>query len=689
MATKSKPAPRLYVPVDARDPATVRAIILARKSGSGAEGDVKSQVEQCQTFIEKTMGWHLVRDPYTFAELGKSGYRNVERPILDEVLKLAQRREVDVIVAREFERVARTKARRYMAIGIAERFGVEFRFANLLPTGKLPDTQEGRLYLAIADEFGEMERDRIVERTTPGRIARWAKGLPGNGCSGPPYGYKWDETKKTPKGKNAAYERDDEEYPSLLWMFETVDHTDVADVSVRSIARELDGRGVRTPAGRGRWSVRTVSRILRNPIYAGLGRNLRWHTDWKTVDNPETGRVYDQPHVIDRLRDAVAWKSETETFAHDKDAIPPIIDPDLWQRVQEKLTEAAAELKNRGGPRRTDLLARSTLLDGGLVRCVVCKGVMTRYWHSHTNRPYYECDKRTTTPSHPHGAHRILAPAVDALVLKLVAEAVTDPGKLIQLADAAEREYHAAHTDAEIAAAALDTYRERLEAIAVERTRRQKMLALCNEPDDAEMIKGLRTRIAHLDREEDDIHASATQSVPRHERANERQFLLDRLRHANLNLYYEDGAGQPVYVREMPTPNALKWLGLPSPDELGGTMLPLGIVQALGMPLPLTGKRMDVLDWDRFDDEYSEWLRWGRVPMVYVAEFMLKHVMPRDEVRRLLRALGVVAWVSPPRSRAEWRVHGMTPIHQRVGLELLGSVQVRSDAANLCILGHQ
>jgi hypothetical protein len=59
-----------YVPIDQRDPKTVRAVILARKSGSGSakiaggvDADVQSQVEECQALIART-GWTLVADPY-------------------------------------------------------------------------------------------------------------------------------------------------------------------------------------------------------------------------------------------------------------------------------------------------------------------------------------------------------------------------------------------------------------------------------------------------------------------------------------------------------------------------------------------------------------------------------------------------------------------------------------------------
>ena len=177
-----------FVSIDDRPPASVRAVILARTSEvAGKEKDVEAQVVTCQEFIG-TLGWTLVRPPYAYAEM-KSGYRNVERPVLDEVLRLAQAGEIDVVVCREFERVARVKMRRWAAVAQAESFGVAFRFANLPPRGKLDDTTEGRLVAAFLEEYGEMERDRIRERTLPGLMRRLQSGIPGG--PHPPYGYRW------------------------------------------------------------------------------------------------------------------------------------------------------------------------------------------------------------------------------------------------------------------------------------------------------------------------------------------------------------------------------------------------------------------------------------------------------------------------------------------------------------------
>src|SRR5690348_3190623 len=347
MATAGKAKLKTYVPIDKRDQASVRAVILARTSNPGArDDDVETQVSRAEELIARK-GWRLVRDRRAFAEK-RSGRRNVERPVLDAVLALAQHDEIDVIVCSEFERVSRVKMRRWAAIATALEFGVEFRFANLLPNGKLPDTREGRMYLSMAEEFGEMEAERIRERTEPGLARRRAAGLPGSGSAGPPYGYKW-----RPKGEGqrsyTAYDEDKSKADILRDLYRRVDTDERA--SLRRLAQELDGRGIPTPSGRGKWTATTIDRMLRNPIYCGRGRLLRWKTWYEPEQNDETHRVKDQPKRTDRLRDKKAWAEETLPFA--PGAVPVLVEPELWERVVRKLDERkrfAGKLGRAGSP---------------------------------------------------------------------------------------------------------------------------------------------------------------------------------------------------------------------------------------------------------------------------------------------------------------------------------------------------
>ena len=81
----------LRVPIDERDAASVRALILARTSDPGGnKEDVESQIAQCLKLIADE-GWRLIHpdDPAAYVETA-SGMKNVERPVLDEVLRLGQ-----------------------------------------------------------------------------------------------------------------------------------------------------------------------------------------------------------------------------------------------------------------------------------------------------------------------------------------------------------------------------------------------------------------------------------------------------------------------------------------------------------------------------------------------------------------------------------------------------------------------
>jgi DNA invertase Pin-like site-specific DNA recombinase len=237
MTRTSHAAP--FVALDDLDPSTVRVAILARSSNPGSKPeDMTEQVKQCQEFID-AMHWPQPPEAFIFTE-AKSGIRQVARPILEEVLSLAQRRVIDVVVCRELERVDRIKTRRYMVIEQLLQFGVELRFANLVATkGKLPDTLESRMYRVFLEEMGEFERNKTVERLSGGTRRRLIDGLPHGGGGKTLYGYLPGE-RRISHGREAGcltWVEDPEKAGQLRWLYDTVDATDIADISLRSLAR--------------------------------------------------------------------------------------------------------------------------------------------------------------------------------------------------------------------------------------------------------------------------------------------------------------------------------------------------------------------------------------------------------------------------------------------------------------------
>src|SRR5690348_6019823 len=234
-----------FVPIDDRPSSSVRALILARTSSTGGSADdVTSQVEQCLAFVAQ-MGWTCIHaaDPYRYVET-KTGVRQVRRPVLDRVLALAQQGAVDVVVCLTPARIAREKTQRYSAIGTAQRFGVEFRFASRAATaGKYPGGMDGLLEQLKDDLFDEQEAKTIVERLTPGRRARYTQGLPHGGGAGPDYGYTEGE-RRYKTGRDGRKGRplgcltwsvDEPKARWVRWLFNVVDTTDVGDLSYRKL----------------------------------------------------------------------------------------------------------------------------------------------------------------------------------------------------------------------------------------------------------------------------------------------------------------------------------------------------------------------------------------------------------------------------------------------------------------------
>jgi len=316
-----------------RAPSTVRAIIYARESDPSSKAPpMMSQVAECEKFIER-MGWpQPALGPFLERE---SGYYHVERRVLDEVERLIQQRQVDVVVTLNFERIARLEERRHAARYFARKYGVEYRFAELLPDGKLDESPMAKAYAGLLEVFGAMERDKIVARTKRGRAFRAKQGIPGGGRGGAPYGLRDATPDDAPYTR---YARRDEEADRLLWMFQHYDEHE--RVSFRSLAGQLNAKGWLTREGK-RWTTQTVKEKLTNPRYCGRGEVNRWEVTRVQKTYEHSGETYDVRVVKPRVASVDADTDEDAqphgTYAFAANSEPVLIPPDLFDRVQAKL----------------------------------------------------------------------------------------------------------------------------------------------------------------------------------------------------------------------------------------------------------------------------------------------------------------------------------------------------------------
>jgi site-specific DNA recombinase len=196
---------------------------------------------------------------------------------------------------------------------------------------------------------------------------------------------------------------DPERVDTAKWLFRTYAET---DIGLRSMANDLNRRGVPGPGG-GAWWIGTIREILKRPVYAGdfiwpQRRMGKYHrvagTEVKERD-PSERRANGQPLVRDN--------PESEQIVI-RDAFPALIDRETFARIQAKL----AERKGRTTSHKTKNGDRYILT--GLLHCAHCGAKM--YGTKKTrqkNGKKYQWEKYICSTYHTQGKSRCGCHSVD------------------------------------------------------------------------------------------------------------------------------------------------------------------------------------------------------------------------------------------------------------------------------------
>src|SRR5262249_29524205 len=110
---------------------------------------------------------------------------------LNAMLDAARRREFDVLIVYDIDRLARSMTKQLVIEEELARYGVAIRYVTL----RLGDSAEDQLLKNVRSSIAEYERGKIALRTSRGRRAKAESGqVVGNGWA--PYGYRFtrDET---------------------------------------------------------------------------------------------------------------------------------------------------------------------------------------------------------------------------------------------------------------------------------------------------------------------------------------------------------------------------------------------------------------------------------------------------------------------------------------------------------------
>lgn len=286
-------------------------------------------------------------------EIG-SGDKIATRPVFKQVIIDLDRGKFDAIAVKEISRMGRGS---YTDMGTIYDLIIEKRIFIITPwkiydPTNPSDLRQIRFELFMSREEFETTRERLTG-------GRYNAAMEGKWVSGPaPFGYDYNhETKKLIMNETEA------ETVRLIFDFYAngiiLNNGRRKLVQFRALATYLTRIGIKTPKGKINWGVASLRYLLENDLYIGV---LRYNTTQTTTDGKKVPRPQDE-HIIVR------------------DAHPPIIDMDTWNRVQYRI-------ENREGTTKTKLDFEPNELAG----LCVCKMCGRKFIRRHSKRKYKKKD---------------------------------------------------------------------------------------------------------------------------------------------------------------------------------------------------------------------------------------------------------------------------------------------------------
>ncbi|MBV9688525.1 MAG: recombinase family protein [Ktedonobacteraceae bacterium] len=372
-----------------------RAAIYARVSTEMQEEEgtsLLSQVQDCRAYCQahgySVSELHVYRDVHTGTE-----YR--EREQLTRMREAMRKRAFEVVVVWAVDRLSRAQVHLAVLIDEAQYLGVEIEFVQQ----QFDNSPVGQFLRNTLGFVGEIEREKIIERTQRGRLARAQAGKPTGGKG--LYGYRYLDPEKT------AYIVDPQEGKVVKRIFQMVaeGHT------IRSIARTLTQEGIPSPSGANYWVHTTILRILENKLYTGEGAVYRYKCI--KVQGRRTYRVEMRP--------------EEEQIKLPHGVVPSLVDGEAFLAVQERLQ------LNKQLATRNNQHPEASLLRGGYAKCGYCGCNLSveRQHHRPKGVTIYRC-RNTKGAIRRCVNYSISAEKLDSLVWQRITEVVQDPSLIIK-----------------------------------------------------------------------------------------------------------------------------------------------------------------------------------------------------------------------------------------------------------------
>jgi site-specific DNA recombinase len=317
-------------------------------------------------------------------------------------------------------------------------------------TERFEDTAVGRFVLAAHAFSGEVEREKIAERTLRGKAATARTGRLPQGTGRGIYGYQYE----IGVGRRTVHPGQAETVRRIFDEF-------ASGMAINAIARSLNDERIPTQQGK-RWAPATIFHILKNETYTG--RTIYRRTKSVRLRDAKTGRRVTR--VIER--DPSEW-------IEIPDATPRIVTPALFKAVQERLLDP--ERLRRGRRAASYPLA-------GRIRCRRCGAAMVGQMLGRRYR-YYRCRRAFVSAPDRCDSRYVRADHLESALMREVTGALAAPHLVLHELERASKAAQSVPTDP-------SAQRAELLAIAQERSDllvRYQAGAL----NDDQLVKGLRS----------------------------------------------------------------------------------------------------------------------------------------------------------------------------------------------------
>ncbi|MDB4894713.1 MAG: resolvase, partial [Firmicutes bacterium] len=334
------------------------------------------QRESCRYYC-MSQGW-VARDELTFIDDGWSG-SNLERPALARLRDSVRAGQVECAVVYKLDRLSRNIK------DIINLVLDEWEEACCVRSTQEPvDTTSdaGKMFFTMLGSFADFERSSIKSRTWSGKVKNAEKGR--NPGMVYPFGLQ--------KAEAGGWEIREDEAAVVRRIFAEY----LRGRSCRLIAFGLNDQGTPTRSGR-MWQNADISRLLRNPLYAG-----------RLVFNR---RAFAQKKKLGR----VVEKDAAEVISCDG-AAPAIVDQESWDQAAR--IRAGRPRVNRGASARTQ---SSPYLLSGLLKCP-CGHAWVGIQGGKQNQRFYACAGARSAGAAKCASRSITAATLDGFVVARVRE---------------------------------------------------------------------------------------------------------------------------------------------------------------------------------------------------------------------------------------------------------------------------